>query len=187
MGADPRPQQVHPSNVKKAKQIHSKIQRYILQDLPAIRWYNGMGPVQHDVLDELPDCHRQGLQNTPSVWNGYINMTGIDASPSSRRRAGSSSHRSFESRSRECAVGCTPRLPTGPPHPAAGTRDPLSRPKEPAHLLTFWFAVTIDWLIPRLMPGDPIDGLVGRIQADSTASQELHEYFTESFELDQPL
>ena len=37
------------------------------------------------------------------------------------------------------------------------------------------------------MPGDPIDGLIGRIQADSTASQELHGYFTESFELDQPL
>ena len=55
------------------------------------------------------------------------------------------------------------------------------------YLLTFWFAVTIDWLIPRLMPGDPIDGLIGRIQADSTASQELHGYFTESFELDQPL
>ena len=55
------------------------------------------------------------------------------------------------------------------------------------YLLTFWFAVTIDWLIPRLMPGDPIDGLVARIQADSTASQELHGYFTESFELDQPL
>jgi peptide/nickel transport system permease protein len=47
--------------------------------------------------------------------------------------------------------------------------------------------VSIDWLIPRLMPGDPIDGLIARIQADSTASQELHGYFTESFELDQPL
>ena len=23
------------------------------------------------------------------------------------------------------------------------------------YLLTFWFAVTIDWMIPRLMPGDP--------------------------------
>ena len=42
------------------------------------------------------------------------------------------------------------------------------------YLLTFWVAVTIDWMIPRLMPGDPIDGLIGRIQADSTASQNLH-------------
>jgi peptide/nickel transport system permease protein len=55
------------------------------------------------------------------------------------------------------------------------------------YLLTFFVAVTIDWAIPRLMPGDPIDGLVARLQADSTASQELHGYFTESFELDQPL
>ena len=55
------------------------------------------------------------------------------------------------------------------------------------YLLTFYFAVTIDWLIPRVMPGDPIDGLISRIQADSTASQELHGYFTESFGLDQPL
>jgi peptide/nickel transport system permease protein len=37
------------------------------------------------------------------------------------------------------------------------------------------------------MPGDPIDGLISRLQADSTASQELHGYFTESFGLDQPL
>ena len=55
------------------------------------------------------------------------------------------------------------------------------------YLLTFFFAVTIDWAIPRLMPGDPIDGLIGRIRADSTASQELKGYFTESFGLDQPL
>jgi peptide/nickel transport system permease protein len=55
------------------------------------------------------------------------------------------------------------------------------------YLLTFFVAVTIDWAIPRLMPGNPIDGLIGRLQADSTASQELHGYFTESFELDQPL
>ena len=55
------------------------------------------------------------------------------------------------------------------------------------YLLTFFVAVTIDWAIPRLMPGNPIDGLISRLQADSTASQELHGYFTESFGLDQPL
>jgi peptide/nickel transport system permease protein len=55
------------------------------------------------------------------------------------------------------------------------------------YLLTFYFAVTIDWAIPRLMPGDPIDGLISRLKADSTASQELHGYFTKSFGLDQPL
>ena len=55
------------------------------------------------------------------------------------------------------------------------------------YLLTFFVAVSIDWAIPRLMPGDPIDGLISRLQADSTASQELHGFFTESFDLDQPL
>jgi peptide/nickel transport system permease protein len=28
------------------------------------------------------------------------------------------------------------------------------------YLLTFFVAVSIDWAIPRLMPGDPIDGLI---------------------------
>lgn len=55
------------------------------------------------------------------------------------------------------------------------------------YLLTFFVAVTIDWAIPRLMPGNPIDGLIARIQADPAASEQLHGYFTESFELDQPL
>jgi peptide/nickel transport system permease protein len=55
------------------------------------------------------------------------------------------------------------------------------------YLLTFFVAVTIDWAIPRLMPGNPIDGLISRLQADSTASQQLHGYFTKSFGLDQPL
>lgn len=55
------------------------------------------------------------------------------------------------------------------------------------YLLTFFVAVTINWAIPRLMPGNPIDGLIARIQADPAASEELHGFFTESFELDQPL
>ena len=55
------------------------------------------------------------------------------------------------------------------------------------YLLTFYVAVTIDWAIPRLMPGDPIAGLISRLQADSTASQQLHGFFTKSFGLDQPL
>jgi peptide/nickel transport system permease protein len=55
------------------------------------------------------------------------------------------------------------------------------------YLLTFFVAVTVNFAIPRLMPGDPIDGLIARFQADSTAAPELHGYFTESFGLDQPL
>jgi peptide/nickel transport system permease protein len=55
------------------------------------------------------------------------------------------------------------------------------------YLLTFFVAVTVNFAIPRLMPGDPIDGLIARFQADSNAAPELHGYFTESFGLDQPL
>jgi peptide/nickel transport system permease protein len=55
------------------------------------------------------------------------------------------------------------------------------------YLLTFFVAVTINWAIPRLMPGDPVSGLIARLQADPTAAQEMHGYFTESFGLDEPL
>ncbi len=72
---------VAPANVKKAKEIHSKIQRYILQDLPAIPlWYNGMWAQYNTTYwTNFPTATGKGLQNTPSVWNGYLNMTGIDA------------------------------------------------------------------------------------------------------------
>jgi len=59
--------------------------------------------------------------------------------------------------------------------------------KSAIYLLTFFVAVSIDFAIPRLMPGNPIDSLIARLQADSTASQELHGFFTESFGLDEPL
>ena len=37
------------------------------------------------------------------------------------------------------------------------------------------------------MPGDPINGLIARLETDDTAAREMHGYFTESFGLDQPL
>ena len=36
------------------------------------------------------------------------------------------------------------------------------------YLMTFFVAVTVDWAIPRLMPGDPINGLIARLQTDPT-------------------
>ena len=33
------------------------------------------------------------------------------------------------------------------------------------YLLTFWVAVTIDWAIPRFMPGNPVEGLLSRMHA----------------------
>ena len=55
------------------------------------------------------------------------------------------------------------------------------------YLITLYVAITVDWAIPRLMPGDPINGLIARLETDDTASREMHGYFTESFGLDEPL
>lgn len=72
---------VNPSNVKAAKKLHSQIQKVILEQLPAIPlWYNGMwAQYNTSVWTNFPKAAGQGLQTTPSTWNGYLNMTGIDA------------------------------------------------------------------------------------------------------------
>ena len=72
---------IRSTDVARAKRVHSQIQRYILQDLPAIPlWYNGMwAQYNTSVWTNFPRAGAQGLRNTPSTWNGYLNMTGIDA------------------------------------------------------------------------------------------------------------
>jgi peptide/nickel transport system substrate-binding protein len=69
------------SNVTAAKKVHSQIQKVILEQLPAIPlWYNGMWAQWNtSVWNNFPSATGKGLQNTPSTWNGYLNMTGIDA------------------------------------------------------------------------------------------------------------
>jgi len=69
------------TDVQRAKQVHSQIQKYILEYLPAIPlWYNGMWAQWNtSVWSNFPNASGKGLQNTPSTWNGYLNMTGIDA------------------------------------------------------------------------------------------------------------
>ena len=67
--------------VAKAKAIHKQLQRIMLNDLPAIPlWYNGMW-AQYNTRywSNFARATGPGLQNTPSTWNGYWNMTGIDA------------------------------------------------------------------------------------------------------------
>lgn len=54
------------------------------------------------------------------------------------------------------------------------------------YLLTFWVAVTIDWAIPRLMPGDPIQRLLARMQAQPAAEKALTGYYTKAFGFDVP-
>jgi peptide/nickel transport system permease protein len=55
------------------------------------------------------------------------------------------------------------------------------------YLLTFVVAVTIDWAIPRFMPGDPIQGMLSRMQAQPGSTEALTGYYTAAFGLDAPL
>jgi len=55
--------------------------------------------------------------------------------------------------------------------------------------LTFFLAVTIDWMIPRFMPGDPVANLLARtsVSADATAVAEMYAYYERVFGLDVPV
>jgi len=55
------------------------------------------------------------------------------------------------------------------------------------YLLTFVVAVTIDWAIPRFMPGNPVDSLVSRIAMQPEAAQALTSFYMKAFALDQPI
>jgi peptide/nickel transport system permease protein len=55
------------------------------------------------------------------------------------------------------------------------------------YLLTFVVAVSIDWAIPRFMPGDPIQGLISRMQAQPESEAALTGFYTKAFGLDVPL
>lgn len=54
--------------------------------------------------------------------------------------------------------------------------------------LTFVAAVTVDWSIPHLMPGNPVLSLVSRIQTqDPKVAQQLYAHYMRAFNLDLPL
>jgi len=55
------------------------------------------------------------------------------------------------------------------------------------YILTFLLAVTIDWMIPRFMPGDPVDVLMARAGSFAEASELMHDYYTGVFGLDVPV
>lgn len=56
------------------------------------------------------------------------------------------------------------------------------------YLLTFIVAVTINWMIPRFMPGDPIRSMLARASVgDPEALAAMTAYYEEVFGLDQPL
>ncbi len=56
------------------------------------------------------------------------------------------------------------------------------------YILTFFLAVTIDWLIPRLMPGDPINVMISRLGPRNPEEvQLLRDYYLRLFALDVPM
>ncbi len=55
------------------------------------------------------------------------------------------------------------------------------------YLLTFFVAVTIDWLIPRFMPGNPVDIMLARFALRADAAEVLRGYYIRAFGLDLPL
>ncbi|MGZ8794632.1 MAG: ABC transporter permease, partial [Gaiellaceae bacterium] len=55
------------------------------------------------------------------------------------------------------------------------------------YLVTFFVAVSIDWAIPRFMPGDPVQGLISRMRAQPESAEALTGFYTKAFGLDVPL
>ena len=55
------------------------------------------------------------------------------------------------------------------------------------YLLTFFVAVTIDWMIPRFMPGDPVMNMLAKAGSMHAEAQEvMYGFLTSSFGLDLP-
>jgi peptide/nickel transport system permease protein len=61
------------------------------------------------------------------------------------------------------------------------------------YLLAFWFGATIDWLIPRVMPGDPVQAYLAKFATGSGGLvapgtwQNLYKVFSKAFGLNIPL
>jgi peptide/nickel transport system permease protein len=55
------------------------------------------------------------------------------------------------------------------------------------YILTFLLAVTIDWLIPRFMPGNPIQALIARSNLRAEAARSMYDYYMRVFGLDVPI
>jgi peptide/nickel transport system permease protein len=55
------------------------------------------------------------------------------------------------------------------------------------YILTFFLAVTIDWMIPRFMPGDPVQNMLSRATMRPEALEVMYGYYTQAFGLDVPI
>ena len=55
------------------------------------------------------------------------------------------------------------------------------------YFITFFLAVTIDWLIPRFMPGNPVQNMLARAAVRPEAAEVMYSYYTRAFGLDVPI
>ena len=55
------------------------------------------------------------------------------------------------------------------------------------YLLTFFVAVTIDWCIPRFMPGNPVEILISRAGMRGSAVSMMYTYYMQAFGLNLPI
>jgi peptide/nickel transport system permease protein len=55
------------------------------------------------------------------------------------------------------------------------------------YLVTFVVAVSIDWAIPRFMPGDPVERLLSRMQTQPGSEEALTGYYSQAFGFDVPI
>lgn len=55
------------------------------------------------------------------------------------------------------------------------------------YALTFFVAATVNWMIPRFMPGDPVQSLLSRTNVTPEAAPALLEYYNRLFGLDRPI
>ena len=55
------------------------------------------------------------------------------------------------------------------------------------YISTFFLAVTVDWAIPRFMPGNPIVNLLSRTALRAESAQAMYGYYTRAFGLDVPV
>src|SRR3712207_786746 len=58
-------------------------------------------------------------------------------------------------------------------------------------LIVFFVALVLNFLLPRLIPGNPVDAIVGQLAAGGGTGgeqlQQVHEHFMAEFGLDKPL
>ncbi|MGO9177753.1 MAG: ABC transporter permease [Candidatus Limnocylindrales bacterium] len=55
------------------------------------------------------------------------------------------------------------------------------------YVLTFIVAVTVDWMIPRFMPGNPVSGVIGRMSLQPGAANAMMGYFMAAFGFNHPI